>query len=333
MSTHPVCGGMGVCWMVGRHRGHRFRPTAMMQGQTLMSALFAQFQKETSPMPTAFLCKACGTQYPPRENPPAQCLICADDRQYLKPYGQQWTTLEELRSGHANHFEEVEPGVTKIITRPSFGIGQNAYLIETPAGNILWDMIALIDDATVAEIERRGGIAGIAISHPHYYTTMIEWSRALGDGEKKPIWLHEANRGWVVRPDDAVTYWNDDTKELLPGITLIRTGGHFPGGTVLHRAGSDAGTAEQRDGVLFSGDIITVVADPKWVTFMYSYPNSIPLDPATVRRMVDLVAPYPYERVHDAFDKHVMADGAAAVERSADRYIRHILGEAGPTIG
>jgi glyoxylase-like metal-dependent hydrolase (beta-lactamase superfamily II) len=282
-------------------------------------------------MPTAYLCKKCGTQYPPRENPPVQCLICSDDRQYIPPEGQQWTTLEEIQRHHANLFEEIEPGVTRIVTKPSFGIGQQAYLVETPQGNILCDCIALIDDATIEEIERRGGIAGIAISHAHYYTTMVEWSRALGN---VPIWLHEANRGWVMRPDDAITYWNDDTLEPLPGITIIRTGGHFPGATMVHRAGDpDAQEPERRDGVLFSGDIITVVADPKWVTFMYSYPNSIPLDPATVRRMADLVAPFQFERIHDAFNKHVVADGSAAVERSADRYIKHILGEAGPTIG
>jgi uncharacterized protein YuzE len=282
-------------------------------------------------MSTAYLCKKCGTQYPPRETPPAQCPICSDDRQYIPPEGQQWTTLEELRRNHRNRFEFIEPGVTKIVTQPSFGIGQQVYLVETPEGNILWDCVALIDDETIAEIQRRGGIVGIAISHAHYYTTMIEWSRALGNA---PIWLHAANRGWVMNQDEVIRYWNDDTMEPLPGLTIIRTGGHFPGAMVLHRAGvADEQEPERRDGVLFSGDIITVVADPKWVTFMYSYPNTIPLDPATVRRMVNLIAPYPFARIHDAFDKHALADGSAVVERSTDRYIRHILGEAGPTIG
>jgi len=281
-------------------------------------------------MTTAYLCNECGTQYPPRQMPPAQCPICSDDRQYIPPEGQQWTTLEELRRNHRNRFEFIEPGVTKLVTEPSFGIGQQAYLIETPSGNILWDCVALIDDATVAEIQRRGGIVGIAISHAHYYTTMVTWSTLFGN---VPIWLHEANRGWVMYQDDVIQYWNDDAMEPLPGITIIRTGGHFPGATVLHRAGNPNATeTERRNGVLFSGDIIMVVADPKWVTFMYSYPNTIPHDPVTVRRMADLVAPYPFARIHDAFDKHVTADGSATVERSADRYIAHILGEAGPTI-
>lgn len=282
-------------------------------------------------MPTSYICGTCGTEFPERDNPPVLCPICADDRQYLPPQGQWWTTLDDLRSEHVNRFEEIEPGITRIVTEPKFGIGQGAYLVETPHGNILWDCVALIDNATIAEIERRGGIAGIAISHAHYYTTMVEWSRAFGN---VPIWLHAANRGWVMNPDDAIAYFTDDTLVPIPGLTIIRTGGHFPGAMVLHRAGDpDADEPERRDGVLLSGDIITVVADPKWVTFMYSYPNDIPLDPATVRRIVDLIAPYPFERVHDAFDKHVTEDGSGAVARSADRYISHILGEAGPTIG
>lgn len=282
-------------------------------------------------MATAYICGTCGTQYPERDTPPALCPICADDRQYIPPQGQWWTTLDEIRREHTNRFDELEPGITRIVTEPKFGIGQQAYLVETSQGNTLWDCITLIDDDTIAEIRRRGGIEGIAISHPHYYTTMVEWSRSFGN---VPIWLHAANKGWVMRPDDAVEYFNDDTIEPIPGLTIIRTGGHFPGAMVLHRAGDpDAAEPERRDGVLLSGDIITVVADPRWVTFMYSYPNTIPLDPATVRRMVDLIAPYPFARIHDAFDKHVLSDGSAAVERSADRYVRHILGEAGPTIG
>lgn len=122
-------------------------------------------------MPTAYLCNKCGIQYPSRETSPAQCSICSDDRQYIPPEGQQWTTLEEIRENHRNRFLEVEPGVTKIVTRPSFGIGQQAYLIETPHGNILWDCVALIDDETIAEIERRGALS--ALPSPMRITTQI----------------------------------------------------------------------------------------------------------------------------------------------------------------
>ncbi|HEU0163760.1 MAG TPA: hypothetical protein VFQ54_01875, partial [Thermomicrobiales bacterium] len=202
---------------------------------------------------------------------------------------------------------------------------QNAYLIETPEGNILWDLVALIDEATIAEIEARGGIKAIAISHAHYYTTMVEWSHALGH---VPIFLHDSNRQWVMRPDSVVEYWSGDTLKPIPGITVIRTGGHFPGGMVLHWSGTPDGR-----GALFTGDIVKVVADPNWVTFMYSYPNTIPLDPATVARMATQLARFRFDRVHDAFDKHVATDGNRAIQRSAERYISHVLGHAGPTIG
>ncbi len=277
---------------------------------------------------TAFICVDCGTQFPPSAEPPSSCPICEDDREYLnQELGQQWTSLPELIGTHHNRFDPVEPGVTRIATEPRFGIGQQAYLIETSHGNILWDLVGFVDETTIAEIQRRGGVVAIAISHPHFYTTMIVWSRALGN---VPILLHESNRTWVMRPDAAVQFWSGDTISPVPGINIIRTGGHFPGGSVLHwdNARHDA----DRKGVLFSGDTVMVVADPHWVTFMYSYPNDIPLDATTVRRIASFVAPFTYDRIHDAFDKHVREDGNGTVERSAERYIRHLEGRAGPTI-
>src|SRR5262245_51327249 len=130
-----------------------------------------------------FLCCACGTQHPASgDRAPERCPICDDERQYVPDAdGQQFTTLDELRRTHRNALVELEPGLTSIRTVPRFAIGQHALLVETPDGNVLWDCVPLIDDATVAEIRRRGPVVAIAISHPHFYSTMVEWSRALGD--------------------------------------------------------------------------------------------------------------------------------------------------------
>src|SRR5690606_36168913 len=198
----------------------------------------------------AVICVACSTQFPPGADVPDECPICADDRQYIPDVGQLWTTLAEETGKHHNTFEEVEPGVTRITTSPKFGIGQHAWLVETRGGRILWDLVGYVDETTIAEIQRRGGIDAIAISHCHYYSTMVEWSHALGD---IPILLHEANREWVMRPDDRVRYWEGDTLAPLEGVTLIRTGGHFPGGMVTHVDGS---VHAHRAGLLFVGDII-----------------------------------------------------------------------------
>lgn len=268
-----------------------------------------------------YICITCGTQYPPSAGAPAHCPICEDDRQYVNPNGQRWTSLAEMRDlgRYRNAVAEIEPGLTGVVTEPGFAIGQRACLIKTEAGNLLWDCLSYLDDATVAEVERLGGIAAIAISHPHFYSAMVEWSRAFGDA---PIHLHADNAPWVMRPDPAVRYWSEETFAPLPGLTLIRCGGHFPGSTVLHWPDGADGR-----GALFTGDTIYVVADRRWVTFMYSYPNSIPLNAAAVRRIEAAVEPFAFDRLYAAWsDRVVTTDAEGAVRRSAQRYVERISG-------
>ena len=265
----------------------------------------------------AFICTACGTQYPPSEAPPDACPICVDERQFVPASGQSWTTLEALRRTHSNKFRRLATGLTTIETTPAFAIAQRAILAQTPAGNVLWDCIALVDDATVDLLQGLGGVKAIAISHPHYYTTMAEWSRALGG---VPIHLHAADRQWVMRADPAVQFWEGDTKPLGPGLTLIRLGGHFDGGTVLHWADWSEGR-----GVVLSGDILQVVPS-RHVSFMWSYPNLIPLSAAKVRRMAEILEPFAFDAVYGAFSGRgqIDANGKAVVAASVARYVARI---------
>jgi hypothetical protein len=56
---------------------------------------------------------------------------------------------------------------------------------------------------------------------------------------------------------------------------------------------------------------------------MRSYPNYIPLSAATVRRIVDRLEPFAFERIYGGwFDLVVRRDAKAALRRSAERYIR-----------
>src|SRR6476620_3117841 len=129
--------------------------------------------------PTYYICKTCGVQYNASVNVPTHCPICEDDRQYVKEEGQQWTTLEELNASFTNTIEQIADSVYTIYTTPSFAIGQRAHLIQTPGGNILWDCIANLDAPTITRINELGGISAIALSHPHYFSTIIEWSKAF----------------------------------------------------------------------------------------------------------------------------------------------------------
>jgi glyoxylase-like metal-dependent hydrolase (beta-lactamase superfamily II) len=264
-----------------------------------------------------FICTTCGTQHADSDHPPAQCAICEDDRQYVKATGQQWTTLERLRLTNWNSIRLEEPGLIGIGVEPQFAIGQRALLIKTPKGNVLWDCIPLVDPAVVEMVNAFGGITAIGISHPHYYSSMVEWSRAFGG---VPVYLHAADKQWIMRPDKAVVLWDGEAKPLDDGLTLIRSGGHFGGGTVLHWRDGAAG-----EGALLTGDIIQVVPDRKHVSFMYSYPNYVPLAVAMVEQILAAVEPFAYDRLYGAFwDMVIPSDGKTAVKKSAERYIRAI---------
>ncbi len=270
-----------------------------------------------------FMCLTCGMQYPESNEPPANCAICDDERQYVGWDGQQWTTLDALRADYQNDIRTEERNLTGIGTTPAFSINQRALLIQSPGGNILWDCLPLLTDAAVEAVNKLGGLSALAISHPHYYSTMIEWSHAFG---RVPIYLHTAEKQWVMRPDPVVHFWDGETKALHDDITLIRCGGHYEGSQALHwPAGADG------RGVLLTGDTIFVASDRRYVTFMYSFPNYIPLSPGAVQRVVDAVAPYNYDRLYSAWwGKVVQSDAKRAVELSAERYIRALRGELTP---
>ena len=266
----------------------------------------------------AYICVTCGVQHAPSEKPPERCAVCEDERQWVPRQGQAWTTLDEMRkSGYENIVREQEPGLTGIGTKPAFGIGQRALLLQTPRGNVLWECVSYIDQKTIQQVNALGGIDAIAICHPHFYSSMLEWSYAFG---KVPIYLHASDRQWVMRHDPVIQLFDTPTVELFPGVTVIHCGGHFEGSTALHWAQG----AEGR-GVLMSGDTLQVAADRKYVSFLYSYPNMIPLSPTTVRRVADTVLQYAFDRVYGIrWEGVIEQDGRAAIERSAERYIQRV---------
>jgi len=80
---------------------------------------------------------------------------------------------------------------------------------------------------------------------------------------------------------------------------------------------------------LLSGDIVQVIPDRSHVSFMWSYPNLIPLDAAAIRRIVDALEPFEFDRIVGAWwGRVVPEDAKARTRRSAERYVRAI--ESGP---
>lgn len=267
-----------------------------------------------------YICKTCGVEFAESEQPPPRCPICEDPRQYVGWQGQQWTTMAELEAaGYKNDIREEESDLLGIGITPSFSIGQRALLVQTPHGNVLYDCISLLDDNAIQIVSSLGGIQAICFSHPHFYDSMVTWSHAF---DNAPIYVPEADREHVMRPDPVIRYWDGKPLELVPGVTLIQCGGHFEGSAVLHWAeGADG------KGALFVGDSITVVPDRRYVSFMRSYPNLIPLPAPEIRSIVAAVEPYEFDRIYGGWwGRNVMTGAKNAVRRSAERYIQQIGG-------
>ena len=256
-----------------------------------------------------WICETCAVEH---AEPAGTCAVCADERQWVPAGGQRWTTLADLStSGRRTHVRALEDDLFGITVEPKVGIGQQAHLVRTPSGTVLWDPTGYVDDDAVARVRELGDVIAITSSHPHMFGVQVEWSRRLGG---VPILVTEPNMDWVARPDPAIRGWRG-THELAPGLTLIQLGGHFEGSAVIHWAQGAGGR-----GVLLASDTIQTNPDRATVTFMRSFPNRIPLSPAVVARIARAVQGLAFDRLYDNFGGTIDADAAASVRRSADRY-------------
>jgi len=255
------------------------------------------------------MCATCGTAY--AEPLPQRCKVCEDERQWVPASGQQWTDFASVTGSHQNKWQRLEEGLLSIKTVPNFAIGQRALLLRSGGGNILWDCIANLDPATVELIHAIGSISAIAISHPHYYTTMQAWAAEFN----APIFLHADDQEWVMRDSEAIQFWQGDLLPLNDEVDIVRLGGHFAGGCVLHW--------KANGGVLLAGDIIQVTPGKDAVSFMWSYPNMLPLPAATVGDLLHRCEALDFSRLYGAFEGQDVAQAAKdVVMRSGARYLR-----------
>ena len=194
-------------------------------------------------------------------------------------------------------------------------------LLRTAGGNVLWDCIATLDAATVTAIKGLGGIKAIAISHPHFYTTMVEWARAFDCH----IHLNAADKAWIMRPDPAIYLWEGDTLQAVGrrhADPLRRS--------LRRRHGAALGGRRGGRGVVCAGDILTVATDRKWLSFMRSYPNFIPLS----AREVGAYRPgdgavFVRHALRPLFRPRDRHGRQAVLEKSIARYVAAVEGKRG----
>jgi hypothetical protein len=273
-----------------------------------------------SVMPT-WICDGCGLEHPDSPEPPPHdgCVldrgeVGIEERGDGGPHGR-WVTHEQLAAQpHNLQYRGHGRGVHSLRRQPRFAIGHWSFVAQTPHGNLLWDPPAYLDDEVVGLVRALGGVAVIAASHPHMFAAQVSWSHAFG---RVPVLVNAADKEWVPRTDPVIGYWKDHT-EPLSGIELIQLGGHMRGSSV----------ARTSDGTLLVGDTISGVPQhPAWVSFTRNYPKLVPLSPSVVRRIVDRLDAYGYDRLYTLGDTIIDHDAKQVVQRSAESHIRWANGE------
>jgi hypothetical protein len=265
----------------------------------------------------AHICCNCGTQYLPYTQPPHVCKICRDERFFVRWGGQEWTTVSRMREeGYRCEIHMLEQGLYGVGVSPAFGAGRRALVITTPNGNVLWDATSYFDNEAIDAISSIGGIQAIAVSDPHCFAAMVDWSRVFSDA---PIYVAEDDKDWIMRPCKSIRFFRG-RKEILPNITLVQCGGHFPGSSVL--LWSD--TTGNR-GVLCLGNTIHVAMDRRHVGFMYSYPNLVPLSATAVGHTVESLAGLSFDRMYgDRWGRNIVEGAKSCLFRSAERHLQHV---------
>ena len=247
------------------------------------------------------VCSTCGTQY--GDTSRSTCRVCIDPRQYVPPSGHSFTTLRTLRDSKKYRNEiRMDPynsSMYSIWTVPQFAIGQRAILVRTPNGNVLWDCVSYLDEETIDAVNKLGGISMIVISHPHFYSSHLEWANVFNC----KVCISTEDSEWLCKMDKEKHILIKEKKVDLLGdgeLLLVKLGGHFPGSNVLYWKSAKK---------LLTGDTIMVVpsgmSEPlpgtTSFTFMWSYPNSIPLPPKDIHNIWKGVSELEIDDVHAAW--------------------------------
>jgi hypothetical protein len=285
------------------------RRSATLLTMASMPALSATNESEAL-IDAARVCATCGTHFNADYKNPL-CQVCSDDRQYIPDGGQLWTSHDAMLRNFGVRILKLTDKLFELQIKPTFGIGQRALLVLSPQGNVLWDCIPLLNDATIEFIRSKGGLKAIAFSHPHYYSNMNNWAEVFDC----PLYIHKSDEDWVLNRGRYVTLWSGETKDLWDEMTIHNIGGHFPGSSILRVP------ALSKNGAVMVGDTLTLSPSHRHIAVMYSYPNRIPLpvtEMARIRRRVDKI---PFDALYGFYsDQNLTEDVRQILTTSFDKY-------------
>ena len=222
---------------------------------------------------------------------PQSCPVCTDVRNALPEDGWDFSADTEVALGREARWAQVAPGVTGYWCEPQVGLGTTGWVIETDAGLVGWEGAGYYPPEALADLRARGGLVALGASHVHGYGAL--WQ--LQDELDPPVLaIGVDDLAWTKA--FRVTWPTDDRHELAPGLVMHRSGGHFPGHTVLY---------DERRGILFVGDLIKVDLDgdvPVGLSCHKAYHAQIPLSHAEVRQARALVERLEFTAVATPFE-------------------------------
>ncbi|MEM0961844.1 MAG: MBL fold metallo-hydrolase [Bacteroidota bacterium] len=179
------------------------------------------------PRLTPFVCLNCGFWQRHFDVPP-DCPVCTDYRHPLPADGWRFLSAAEVADSHRTTWREVLDGVWMLEAEPAIGIGPAGWFIETEHGNVHWEGAGWTDDAALDWMASKGGVRFLAFSHAHVLGSAWRVSErfapeAVVQNDQLP-WAQALAVSWPF----------GTSAPLADGLSLVHTGGHTPGHTVLH---------------------------------------------------------------------------------------------------
>ncbi|WP_375460591.1 MBL fold metallo-hydrolase [uncultured Enterovirga sp.] len=241
----------------------------------------------------AYLCDNCGS-WQRQFAPPPDCPLCLDARHVVPQTGWRFWTEAEARDNFPCHWAEVEPGIWRYWNDPVNGIGPSAYLVTTPAGNMMFEACSVFSEAALAHLSALGGVDVLSASHPHSYGALWQIQDRFDPELALPVgdflWSAALRVSWPY----------DDRLEPLPGLELHVTGGHFEGHAVLFDRGR---------GILFCGDALKFELDSgdprraRTISAHKAFVRGVPLTLAELRRYREVFAALPFGQTWTPFEQ------------------------------
>ncbi|MFF0905560.1 UNVERIFIED_CONTAM: hypothetical protein RF653_17965 [Kocuria sp. CPCC 205316] len=268
-------------------------PNTAHEARGQRDAELAVLPTRANPAHVAYSCDNCGHwQRWFAASPPPLCPVCADVRNELPRDGFTFRTAAEVDRLVSTSWREAVPGVTEFYSDPDIGLGSRGWVLETDSGLLGFEATGWYSRESLAELRRRGGFSALASSHVHGFGALWQLQDEL-DPPVLAIGVEDLPWTKAFR----VTYPSDETLLLAKDITLHRTGGHFPGHSVLHDAGR---------GLLFCGDSLKIDLNPdgsaRALSAHKAFHAQIPLSRGELNHMREIVGALSFDTVFSPFE-------------------------------